>query len=61
MEMSDVKGKKVKILSSYDNVILEEKINTFIDNCDRPIWNIQYSIAGAGNNYFEYSALIIYG
>ncbi len=61
MNMSDVKGKKVKILSSYDAELLEEKINTFIDKCDRPIWNIQYSTAGAGNNLFDYSALIIYG
>lgn len=61
MNISDIKGKKVKILSSYNDGMLEDKINHFLLQCDRPVWNIQYQIAGADSCRFEYSALIIYG
>lgn len=61
MNMSDIKGKKVKILSDYDASGLEKKINKFICECDRPIWNIQYSTTAAGASFFNFSALIIYG
>lgn len=61
MNISDVKGKKVKILSSTTSEELEDKINKFMEKCDRPIWNIQYQVAGTDHILFKYSALIIYG
>lgn len=61
MNISDVKGKKVKILSTSDSRELEDKINEFMRQCDRPIWNIQYQVAGTDHILFRHSALIIYG
>ena len=60
MNISDVKGKKVKILSSNNSDELEDKINKFMRECDRPIWNIQYQVAGTDHILFRHTALIIY-
>lgn len=60
MNISDVKGKKVKILTAYSEKALEEKINEFLRESDRPIWNIQFHSC-ANSNYVDYSVLIIYG
>lgn len=61
MNISDIKGKRVKILTSSDAERLEEMINRFIDTCDRPVWNIQYSTCASEGYYLKYSVLIIYG
>lgn len=61
MNISDIKGKKVKILSSSTCTELENNINKFMSEYDRPIWNIQYQVAGTDNMLVKYSALIIYG
>lgn len=62
MEMSNLSGKKVKILVSTDAEVLEKQINDFIQESERPVWNVQYQCVGSrttGAN--RYSALLIYG
>lgn len=59
MNMYNVSGKKVKILSSYDPYSLEERINEFL-NERKNIWNIQYQTTASERGLFKFSALIIY-
>lgn len=62
MEMSNLSGKKVKILVSTDEYVLEKQINDFIQKSKCPVWNIQYQCEGSPTiGGTRYSALLIYG
>ena len=59
MNMSNVAGKKVVVISETYNQDLESKINEFLSE-HKQVWNIQYQMSGTRSQGFRYSALIIY-
>ena len=58
MNMSNISGKKVKIISEISEFTLESAINSFLYT-HKNVWNIQYQHS-TSNHGDRYSALIIY-